>query len=103
VIGIDIYDGLVKQSIENMKHGNPELLEKGIVKLKVGDGWKGDPEEGPFDAIHVGAGAEALPQSLLDQIKPGKDIFRYFGFFCRWPIGDSCWTRRRSSNIGKHR
>lgn len=24
--------------------------------MKVGDGWKGDKENGPYDAIHVGAG-----------------------------------------------
>lgn len=27
----------------------------------AGDGWKGMPEEGPYDAIHVGAAAAHLP------------------------------------------
>jgi len=71
VIGIDIYDDLVMQSIENIRNGNRDLIDSGIVKLKVGDGWKGDPTEGPFDAIHVGAGAESIPSALIDQLKPG--------------------------------
>jgi len=71
VIGIDIYEDLVKQSIENIKNGNSELIEKQIVKLKIGDGWKGNPQEAPFDAIHVGASADSLPKSLIDQLKPG--------------------------------
>lgn len=34
---------------------------------------QGCPEEGPFDAIHVGAAAPTLPQALVDQLaKPGK-------------------------------
>lgn len=37
----------------------------------MGDGWKGAPEEAPFDAIHVGAAADKLPPELLDQLKPG--------------------------------
>ena len=28
--------------------------------LEVGDGWKGEPESGPYDAIHVGAAAACI-------------------------------------------
>ncbi|MCX7751188.1 MAG: protein-L-isoaspartate(D-aspartate) O-methyltransferase, partial [Candidatus Bipolaricaulota bacterium] len=41
------------------------------VRLKVGDGWQGWPEEAPFDAILVTAAAPELPQALLDQLGPG--------------------------------
>jgi len=71
VIGIDIYKDLVEQSKNNIKKDNPELLEKGTIELKMGDGWAGDPSNAPFDAIHVGAGAESLPKALVDQLKPG--------------------------------
>jgi len=71
VVGIDIYPDLVNKSIENVKKDQPDLLEKGVVELKVGDGWKGDPSNAPYDAIHVGAAAESLPQTLVDQLKPG--------------------------------
>ena len=38
-----------------------------------GDGWKGWPENGPYQAIHVGAAASKVPQALLDQLAaPGR-------------------------------
>lgn len=41
------------------------------VLVRVGDGYHGWPEKGPFDAIMVTAGAEAVPQPLLNQLKDG--------------------------------
>ncbi len=38
------------------------------VRLKVGDGTLGWPEEGPFDAILVTAGAPRVPESLKGQL-----------------------------------
>ena len=38
------------------------------VQVRVGDGYNGWPEAAPFDAIMVTAGAEELPQPLLDQL-----------------------------------
>lgn len=35
------------------------------------DGREGWPEFAPYDAIHVGAAAQEIPQSLVDQLKPG--------------------------------
>ena len=40
------------------------MLDNGRLKLIVGDGRKGAPEEGPFDAIHVGAAAAELPDEV---------------------------------------
>jgi protein-L-isoaspartate(D-aspartate) O-methyltransferase len=37
----------------------------------VGDGYAGWPQHAPFDAIHVGAAAPAVPQALLEQLAPG--------------------------------
>jgi protein-L-isoaspartate(D-aspartate) O-methyltransferase len=71
VIGIEYVPALVDFSISNMRKHNKELLDSGKVSLKVGDGWKGDPENAPFDAIHVGAAAETMPQALIDQLAPG--------------------------------
>lgn len=39
--------------------------------MKVGDGYKGWAEKGPFDAIHVGAAAPTVPEELVAQLKPG--------------------------------
>jgi len=71
VIGIDIYPNLIQQAKHNIRKFNPELLDTGVVEIKLGDGWLGDETNGPYDAIHVGAGARSLPQPLIDQLKPG--------------------------------
>ena len=35
------------------------------------DGHWGCEENGPYDAIHVGAAAGEVPEALLKQLKPG--------------------------------
>ncbi|CAM5142986.1 unnamed protein product [Natator depressus] len=71
VVGIDHIKELVDDSINNVKKDDPTLLSSGRVKLIVGDGRMGYPEEAPYDAIHVGAAAPVVPQALIDQLKPG--------------------------------
>lgn len=41
------------------------------VIVKWGDGYHGWPEKAPFDAVMVTAGAESIPQPLVDQLKNG--------------------------------
>lgn len=41
------------------------------VDVRDGDGFAGWLEHAPFDGIVVAAGASAVPQPLLDQLKPG--------------------------------
>jgi len=41
------------------------------VSVRAGDGYLGWPDASPFDGILVAAGAEEIPQSLVDQLKPG--------------------------------
>ena len=41
------------------------------VHVIVGDGYRGLPEEQPFDGIIVTAAAERIPQPLIDQLKDG--------------------------------
>jgi len=64
-----------------VNNDDPELLKSGKIELKVGDGWKGDPENAPFDVIHVGAAAASLPQSLVDQLKNGGRMIIPVGTF----------------------
>ncbi|XP_044149088.1 protein-L-isoaspartate(D-aspartate) O-methyltransferase-like isoform X2 [Bufo gargarizans] len=71
VVGIDHIEKLVLDSVQNVQQDDPELLSTGRVKFVVGDGRLGYPEEGPYDAIHVGAAAATVPQELLNQLKPG--------------------------------
>jgi len=59
----------------------PELAESAAARLKemgyanvtvrCGDGYKGWPEEAPFDAIIVTAAPPHIPKELLRQLKPG--------------------------------
>jgi protein-L-isoaspartate(D-aspartate) O-methyltransferase len=41
------------------------------VQTRIGDGFFGWPEAGPFDAIIVAANASKLPPPLIEQIRPG--------------------------------
>lgn len=41
------------------------------VHVRVGDGYAGWPEHGPFDGIIVTCGAEEIPPPLIEQLKPG--------------------------------
>ena len=41
------------------------------VHMRVGDGYKGWPEEAPFDAIIVTCAPDKVPQPLIDQLKDG--------------------------------
>ncbi len=41
------------------------------IHVKIGDGYRGLPEQAPFDAIIVTAAPEHIPQPLVDQLKVG--------------------------------
>ncbi len=41
------------------------------VSVRIGDGYRGWPEEGPFDAILLTAAPPEVPKPLLDQLKLG--------------------------------
>ena len=72
VIGIEHIPELVENSIRNVRRNHANLLTSGRMRLMVGDGRKGFPEAGPYNAIHVGAAAHGLPQELIAQLAPGE-------------------------------
>jgi protein-L-isoaspartate(D-aspartate) O-methyltransferase len=41
------------------------------VKVVHGDGWRGLPDEAPFDRIIVTAAPERVPEALLAQLRTG--------------------------------
>ena len=41
------------------------------IKTRIGDGYKGWPQEAPFDAIIVTAGIDEVPPPLLEQLAEG--------------------------------
>jgi len=48
-----------------------ELLDYDNVQVRIGDGYKGWPDEAPFDAIIVTAAPPELPRALVDQLAEG--------------------------------
>ncbi|KAI9791038.1 MAG: hypothetical protein M1835_000582 [Candelina submexicana] len=75
VVGIDHIQGLVDLANSNMGKSadGREMLEKGRVRFVKTDGRLGFKEGGPYDAIHVGAAAGEMHQTLIDQLKaPGR-------------------------------
>jgi len=76
VYSIEIVAPLAHQARETL-----ERLGYRNVHTKVGDGYLGWPEEGPFDAIIVTCAPDDVPQALIDQLKErGRLVV---------PVGDS--------------
>jgi protein-L-isoaspartate(D-aspartate) O-methyltransferase len=48
-----------------------ETLGYKNVRIRIGDGYMGWPENAPFDRIIVTAAPDHVPQPLIDQLKPG--------------------------------
>lgn len=66
VYSIEIIEPLAEQAAARLR-------EQGYanVNVRVGDGYHGWPEHGPFDSIMVTAAASHVPPPLLQQLKPG--------------------------------
>jgi protein-L-isoaspartate(D-aspartate) O-methyltransferase len=66
VIGIERQHELVevaRERLARLGYDNVEIVE--------GDGTTGWPDQAPFDAILAAASGRHVPQSLVDQLKPG--------------------------------
>ena len=63
----------IERQLELFKKTNLFFKKMGYRPKKVifGDGYKGLPEEAPFDSIIVTAGAPFVPNPLLAQLKVG--------------------------------
>ena len=62
------------ERIFKLSQRTQKILEKlgyGHIQLKVGDGYKGWDEKGPFDKIIVTAMSQEIPQGLVDQLNVG--------------------------------
>jgi protein-L-isoaspartate(D-aspartate) O-methyltransferase len=64
VYSIEIVEPLAKNAEATLQR-----LGYKNVHVKFGDGYKGWPEEGPFDAIIVTCAPDKVPQPLVDQLK----------------------------------
>jgi len=66
VYSIEIVPELARSAADRL-----DRLGVSNVYLRTGDGYVGWPEQGPFDGILVTAGAEHIPEPLVEQLKPG--------------------------------
>jgi protein-L-isoaspartate(D-aspartate) O-methyltransferase len=66
VYTIEIIEDLAKRATADLKR-----LGYTNVCVRAGDGYKGWPEAGPFDAIIVTCAPERIPPPLVEQLKDG--------------------------------
>jgi protein-L-isoaspartate(D-aspartate) O-methyltransferase len=67
----DVYSIEIVEPLAKTAEATLQRLGYKNVHLKVGDGYKGWPEEAPFDAIIVTCAPDKVPQPLVDQLKDG--------------------------------
>ena len=70
-IGVDLY---TIERNHKLFRKTSELFDKLKIKpkrFKYGDGYRGIPDDSPFDGIIVTAGAPEIPSELLKQLKIG--------------------------------
>jgi len=98
-LGAKVYS--VERQLELFKKTSKFLPKLGYMpkKLIFGDGYKGLPEEAPFDGIIVTAGAPFVPKPLLAQLKIGGKLVI--------PVGDDVQTmtlyiRKGAKEFEKH-
>ncbi len=76
VCTIEIVEPLAQQARKIL-----EELGYGRVQVRTGDGYRGWPEDAPFDAIVVSAAPDDIPQALLEQLAIGGRLILPVGRF----------------------
>ena len=81
---------------ELARRASDVLREHGFrnVEVRQGDGYAGWPEQAPFDAIIVTAGAVRIPPALLAQLRPGGRMIL--------PLGPN-WAQQQMTLVRKRR
>jgi protein-L-isoaspartate(D-aspartate) O-methyltransferase len=73
VVGVEVVPQLVERSKIALRDdpSTADMVAAGRVSIHHADAHWGMSEHAPYDAIHVGAAAEAVPQALVYQLKDG--------------------------------
>merc|ERR1740129_2084019 len=72
VLGLDVVEEYVARTRENLEKdalGGP--LRSGLIEARLGDGWWGSEDDGPFDVIHMACSSPSVPDPLVRQLKEG--------------------------------
>ncbi len=67
----EVYTVEIVEALGRAAERRLQDLGYGNVHVRIGDGFKGWPEAAPFDAIIVTAAPERIPETLIEQLKPG--------------------------------
>lgn len=67
----DVYTVEIVEPLAKTAEATLKRLGYKNVHIRTGDGYKGWPEEAPFDAIIVTCAPDKVPQPLVDQLKDG--------------------------------
>ena len=70
-LGIEVYSIEIVPELGAQAAKRLRRLGYAKVTTRVGDGYDGWPEQGPFDALVVTAAASHVPPPLVKQLKPG--------------------------------
>lgn len=73
VTGVELVPELVERSRETLRldPATGSMVQSGHLTVHQADAHYGCDVHAPYDAIHVGAAAEGVPQALVDQLKKG--------------------------------
>lgn len=86
VVAVELLPALASQARRNLNRAGTT----GVVMV-VGDGRRGAPERGPFDAVVISAATRSIPPALLSQVAPaGRLVAPVVG-----PQEERLWCLRR--------
>jgi len=67
----EVYSIEIVEPLANSAKARFEKLGYKNIHVRNGDGYRGWPEEAPFDMIVVAAAPDHVPPALVEQLKPG--------------------------------
>lgn len=71
-VGAEVFSVEILPAVAELGRTNLEAAGyRDRIRLRVGDGYRGWPEEAPFDRILLTAAPDHVPAPLLEQLAPG--------------------------------
>ena len=67
----EVYSIEIVEALEKEARARLDRLGYKNVEVRHGDGYRGWPEQAPFDVIIVAAAPDHVPQALVEQLAPG--------------------------------